>query len=81
MMPVQVEAADSMAAAFAGAAIAASIFILYGSIALCAAVMHTQPGLTQFTDGKQFLVLAGIGLGFAAVCFIVGMVAGKATTR
>ena len=79
VMPQQQEIADPMASAFGGAALAAVVFVLYGTVILCSSVLHTKPGLADLLSGKSFAIVGGIGFGLALVFFIGGMVLGKAT--
>jgi hypothetical protein len=80
-MPQQQETPDALAPAFGGAALAAAVFVLYGTVILCSSVLHTKPGLADLLSGKSFAIVAGVGAGLAIVFFIVGLFIGKTTTR
>jgi len=76
--PIMMEAADPMAPAFGGAALAAAIMIVIAGIALMSAIMGTRPGLLGFLESPQaFLMTLGIGAGAALVFFIIGLVIGR----
>jgi hypothetical protein len=76
--PLYVEAADPLAPAFGGMALAGVIFLLFGAVAVFSAVMDTRPGLLDMVAKFSILVMAGIGLGLAVVFFIFGLIIGKA---
>ena len=74
---VTVEARDTTAAAFGGAALAASLFLMLGGLVLTSAVVGSRPGIVATLTKQNFLVVAGIGLGLALVFGIVGLLVGK----
>jgi hypothetical protein len=74
---IQVEARDTTAGAFGGAALAASLFLMLGGLVLTSAVIGTRPGLVQTLTKQGFLVVFGIGLGLALIFGIVGLLVGK----
>jgi hypothetical protein len=73
------EQADPLAPAFGGAALGASIFILFGALALIGAIMGTKLPLVSMVAEKNLTmwVLAGIGAAPAVLFFIVGAIIGK----
>ncbi len=75
--PIYVEAPDSLAPAFGGAALATAIAILFGGFALMSAVLGTRPPLLESVKQMSVLVLTGIGLGAAVLFAIIGAVIGK----
>jgi hypothetical protein len=81
IMPQQQETPDSLAPAFGGAALAAVLFLLYGTVVLCSSLLHTKPAMADLVAGKSFAIVAAIGAGAAVVFFIIGLFIGKATTR
>ncbi|HEV2296679.1 MAG TPA: hypothetical protein VGR35_22750 [Tepidisphaeraceae bacterium] len=74
---IAVEARDTTASAFGGAALAASLFLLLGALVLTSAVVGTRPGLVQTLTEQNFIVVFGIGLGLALIFAIVGLLVGK----
>jgi hypothetical protein len=76
---VFVEAADPMAPALGGAALAAVIMIIFAGFALMSAVMDTRPAILDSVKNLSLLVLAGAGFALAIVLAIVGAVVGKVT--
>jgi hypothetical protein len=80
--PVYVEAPDPLAPALGGAAFGAALFALLSGLVMTAGVLGARPTLINTIagepkDGRSIAVIAGIGLGAAIVCAIVGFVAGK----
>jgi hypothetical protein len=76
--PVYVQAADPLAAAFGGAALAAAAVLLVGIFVLTSAVLGTRPGFVEFFDGKGILTIFLMGFGAVALFFAVGLVMGLA---
>jgi hypothetical protein len=74
---VTVEARDTTAGAFGGAALAASLFLLLGGLVLTSAVVGARPGLVETLTKQSFLVVFGIGLGIALIFGIIGLLVGK----
>ena len=74
---ITVEARDTTAGAFGGAALAASLFLMLGGLVLTSAVVGTRPGLVETLTKQSFLVVFGIGLGLALIFGIVGLLVGK----
>jgi len=77
--PIFVDAADPLAPALGGAALAAVIMIIFAGFALMSAVLDTRPALLDSVRNLSVLVLAGAGLGLAVVLAILGAVIGKVT--
>jgi hypothetical protein len=75
--PQIVEAADSLAPAFGGAALAAVIMMFFGALAIAGGVNGTEPTLINTLSGYGFLIVAGIGIVLAIILFIVGLALGK----
>jgi hypothetical protein len=80
--PVYVEAADAMAPMLGGAAFGAAVFTILGGLVLTSATLGTRPALVnaiagQPADNRSFLIIAGVGVGLALVCGVVGMLVGK----
>jgi hypothetical protein len=77
--PVMIEQADPMAPAFAGACFGASLFVLFGALALTGAIFGTKIPMVAAIQEKHLslLVLAGIGAGVSLLFFVVGWVVGK----
>ena len=77
--PVMIEQADPMAPAFAGACFGASLFVLFGALALTGAIFGTKIPMVAAIEEKHLslLVLAGIGAGVSLLFFVVGWVVGK----
>jgi hypothetical protein len=77
--PLMIEQSDPMAPAFAGACFGASLFVLFGALALTGAILGTKIPLVAMVEDKHLslLILAGIGAGVSLLFFIVGWVAGK----
>ena len=74
---ITVEARDTTAGAFGGAALAASLFLLVGALVLTSAVVGTRPGLVETLTKQSFIVVFGIGLGLALIFGIIGLLVGK----
>jgi hypothetical protein len=74
---IAVEARDTTAGAFGGAALAASLFLMLGALVLTSAVVGTRPGLVRTLTEQGFIVVFGIGLGLALIFGIVGLLVGK----
>jgi hypothetical protein len=74
---IAVEARDTTAGAFGGAALAASLFLMLGGLVLTSAVVGTRPGLVRTLTEQGFIVVFGIGLGLALIFGIVGLLVGK----
>jgi hypothetical protein len=79
-MPQQVETPDALSPAFGGAALAAVLFLLYGTVILCSSLLHAKPGMAALVENKSFLIVAAIGAGAALLFFIAGLFIGKSTT-
>jgi hypothetical protein len=75
------EKADPMAPAFAGAALAATIVVIFGAFALITGVLDTSPDILNQIAQKGFLIVFGGGVAVAIVFFVVGLILGKSTTR
>jgi hypothetical protein len=77
--PVMIETPDPMAPAFAGACLGASVFVIFGGLALMGAVLGAKVPLVSMVQEKNLslLALAGIGVGVSLLFFVVGLVAGK----
>ncbi|HWP39845.1 MAG TPA: hypothetical protein VNL70_02880, partial [Tepidisphaeraceae bacterium] len=75
--PIYVEQRDPLAPAFGGAALAAAIMVLFGGFALTSAVLDTRPTLLNYVDQMNWLILSGIGIGFALVLGIIGAIVGR----
>ncbi|HLL89415.1 MAG TPA: hypothetical protein VK324_08935 [Tepidisphaeraceae bacterium] len=81
-MPVrEVEAPDSLAPAFGGAALAGSIALAFAAFAVIAASLGTAPNSVKGLADQSFLVITAIGLGLAVVFFVGGLLIGKAFAR
>lgn len=76
--PIYIEAADPLAPAFGGAALAGVLVLLFGAVAIFSAVMGTKPGLLDMVSKFSMLILAGIGIGAAVVFFVFGLIIGRA---
>jgi hypothetical protein len=79
---VYVEAPDPLAPALGGLAFGAAIFALIGGLVITAGVLGARPALLDLVAGKpaenrSLFVIFGIGFGIAAVCGLIGLVAGK----
>src|SRR5205809_4448087 len=77
-----VEAADPMAPAFGGMALAAAVFSLIGCLVIACATMGTSPAVVDSIAGKPMdnrplWMVAAIGVGLVVVFGLVGLVAGK----
>ncbi len=79
--PVYVEAADPLAPAVGGAALGATLVVLFGIFVLTSAMAGYRPGILQTFAEYSLWVLAGIGLVVSIVFFVIGLIIGKATTR
>jgi len=80
--PVYVEAADPLAPALAGAALAASLFVILGGLVITCATMGTRPKLIDALagapgDNRSIWIIFGIGAGLAVLFFLGGMLVGK----
>jgi hypothetical protein len=78
---VQVEAADPMAPAFGGMALAGAIVCLFGAIAVFSGVMDTQPGVLAMLRDYSFMIIALGALGLAVIFFVFGLILGRAGSR
>jgi len=76
--PVTVERADAAAPILGGAALGAAVMVLFAGFALVSAILDARPPLLDTVAKFSLLVVAGIGLGVAAVGAVLGLVAGKA---
>ena len=79
---VYVEAPDPLAPALGGMAFGAAIFALIGGLVITAGILGARPALIDMVAGKpgdnrSLVVIFGIGFGIAAVCGLIGLVAGK----
>src|SRR4051812_44136821 len=79
---VYVEAPDPLAPALGGLAFGAAIFALIGGLVITAGVLGARPALIDLVAGKpaenrSLFVIFGIGFAIAAVCGLIGLVAGK----
>jgi hypothetical protein len=76
--PVVFEEPDPMAPAFAGAALAATIVVLFGAYALVAGVLdNPYPDIVQTILKYGFIGVAAGGLVLVLIFFVVGLVLGK----
>ncbi len=76
--PMLVEAADPMAAAFGGAALAGAIMLLIGGLALGSAVMGAKVGLlAPLEKPNAFILVLGGGAVLALIFFIIGWIIGR----
>ena len=80
--PIYVEAADPMAPALGGAALAAALFAMIGGLFVTAAVLGARPGLVDMvagapTDNRSIWIVFAIGAAAAIVFGIVGFGRGK----
>jgi hypothetical protein len=77
--PLVYEEADPMAPAFAGACFGASLFTIFGGMALMSAVLGTKLPLVAMVQDKHMSIWAlfGVGVGVAVLCFVIGLVVGK----
>jgi hypothetical protein len=77
--PMMIEAADPMAPAFAGAAIGASIFIIFGGLVLMSAILGAKIPLVTMVQAKHLslVALAGCGAGLSLILFAIGFAIGK----
>ena len=79
---IYVEAPDPLAPALGGLAFGAAIFALLGGLVITAGVLGARPALLDLVAGKpaenrSLFVIFGIGFAIAAVCGLIGLVAGK----
>ncbi len=77
--PMVVQAADPLAPAFGGAALAAAGVMVFASFILIAAVLGSRPNILKwFVDNKiNFLTSSGIGLIAVVVFFVIGLIIGR----
>lgn len=75
--PIYVEARDTSAPFFGGMALAASLVVIFNSIALVAAVMGTKPELLNYTRNYPTLWIAGGGIVLALVFGFIGALFGR----
>jgi len=75
------EEADPMAPAFAGAALGASLVVIFGAFALVSGVLDTAPDVLTSASKFGFVGVAGGGLVVTLVFFVVGLIIGKTTAR
>src|SRR5688500_3222403 len=78
---VQVDAADPMAPAFGGMALAGAIVCLFGAIAVFSGVMDPQPGVLAMLRDYSFMIIALGALGLAVIFFVFGLILGRAGSR
>ena len=81
LAPVYVTAYDPMAPAFAWAAFGAALVALFGVFALVAGMNDTWPSILQTIDakrGSQGFIMLGAGLAVVLICFVIGILGGKA---
>ncbi len=73
------EQPDPLAPAFAGAAFGASLFVIYGGLALTSAVLGAKIPLVAMVQEKNLSLwaLMGIGAGVSVLFAIIGFIAGK----
>lgn len=73
-----VEAADPLAAAFGGMAVAGSLLAAVAAYALVCGISGVKPDLLNFAEGPQLgLILLGVGVVLAGIFAGVGFVVGK----
>jgi hypothetical protein len=75
------EEADPMAPAFAGAALGATVVVLFGAYALVSGVLDTGPQILQNIGKFGFVGVAGGGLAVALIMFVIGLILGKTTAK
>jgi hypothetical protein len=76
--PMLVEAADPLAPAFGGAALAGAIVLLIGGLSLGSAVMGAKVGLLSALEKPNaFMNVLGGGAVLALIFFIIGWIIGK----
>jgi hypothetical protein len=81
LAPTYVQAYDPMAPAIGWAALGAAAVALFGVFALISGVMDTTPAILQKLDsyrGSQGFIALGAGAVLVIICFVIGMLAGKA---
>lgn len=76
LTPVYVEAKDSTAPMLGGAALGASIVLIYAAFALISGIVGKTDGLHGIGD-KGFAILAAIGIGVSIVFAVFGAILGK----
>jgi hypothetical protein len=74
-----IERADPMAPAFAGACFGASLFAMFGGLALTGAILGAKLPLVSLVHEKNLSMwaLAGVGAGLSLLLFIIGFIVGK----
>ena len=75
------EEADPMAPAFGGAALGASLVVIFGAYALVSGVLETGPDILKNVGKFGFVGVAGGGLAITLIFFVVGLIIGKTTAR
>src|SRR5438445_10764437 len=77
--PMMIEQADPMAPAFAGAALGASAFTIFGGLALIGAILGAKIPLVSAVKEHNLTLwaLMGIGFGISLLFFIIGFITGK----
>jgi hypothetical protein len=75
------EEADPMAPAFAGAALGASLVVIFGAYALVSGVLDTGPDILKNVGKFGFVGVAGGGLAITLIFFVVGLIIGKTTAK
>ena len=79
--PVYVEAADPLAPAFGGAALGATLVVLFAIFVLTSAMAGYRPNILQTFAEYSLWALAGVGAVISIIFFVIGLIIGKATTR
>jgi hypothetical protein len=78
---VFVERPDPLAPAIGGAALGATIFLVFGAFALISAILDTRPPLldkvADISASMPLAITAAIGLGVVIICAIIGSIIGK----
>jgi hypothetical protein len=80
-VPATIEKPDPMAPAFGGAALGATIVVLFGAFVLITGLLDTNPTIFQTVAKYGFLIIAGGALGVTVLFFLIGMVVGKAASK
>lgn len=75
------EAFDPASPAFGWACAAATLIVLFAMFVLISAVNGFHPGVLDTLAGYKFMVLSGIGLVLVIVCYVIGLIIGKASAR